>query len=675
MLLKKGFICLLILIGFWANSSFGQGQDCTTLGQTPGTAFPVCGTTVFEQENVPICATNDLFVPGCDDGAAYANKNPFWYRFTCYTSGTLSFVITPKDPADDYDWQLYDVTGLDPNEVFTNHNIIISGNWAGNPGPTGANATGAAFIQCASTYTGTEPRFAKSPNILAGHEYILLVSHYSDSQSGYSLSFAGGTAVITDPTEPHMSKAFSNCDGKTITLRLNKKMRCSSISASGSEFSLVPAAATVISAASVNCSSSFDFDEVVITLSNPLPAGNYQLFINTGSDNNSLLDNCDRNIPPGEDVQFVHTVPLPIPIESIDNPGCAPSSIKLNFVKKINCSTISPDGSNFQINGPTPVTVKSASGLCTGGFSDVIVVTFNSPIYTKGVYTVIPRLSVNGGAVMDECGKIIQPDPVNFTTADTVSAQFHYQNALGCRNDTLTFSHNGAHDVNAWNWLFNNNTTVTTATHTVIWPASSSNSIRLAVSNGVCKDTADLSLVLDNEVKAAFEMPNVMCPEDELQLVNTSGGLVDTWKWTYVVGNSNLKTPDRIKFPATNIETFYTVKLVASNNTFQCSDSISKILKVFDNCFIAVPSAFTPNGDGRNDYLRPNNAIKASNLEFKIYNRWGQLVFQSKSWEDQWDGKLNGITQAAGVYVWFLRYTHADTGKMVFQKGTTTLIR
>ena len=154
--------------------------------------FPFAAPLLLNRITYQFVARNDLFVPGCADGAGYANKNPFWYKFTCYVSGTLAFVITPKDLADDYDWQLYDVTGLDPNQVFTNHNIIVSGNWAGNPGSTGTSASGSDGIQCASSYTGNEPRFAKMPNLIAGHEYILLVSHFTDSQSGYSLTFDRG---------------------------------------------------------------------------------------------------------------------------------------------------------------------------------------------------------------------------------------------------------------------------------------------------------------------------------------------------------------------------------------------------------------------------------------------------------------------------------------------------
>ena len=88
-----------------------------------------------------------------------------------------------------------------------------------------------------------------------------------------------------------------------------------------------------------------------------------------------------------------------------------------------------------------------------------------------------------------------------------------------------------------------------------------------------------------------------------------------------------------------------------------------------------MPSAFTPNGDGKNDYLFPNNALKADNLEFRIYNRMGQLVFQTKDWTRKWDGNINGIHQDTGVYAWLLSFVRHDTGEKVFMKGTTVLIR
>ncbi len=677
-LAKISFVIFTALLVFCSGNAFAQ--PCTTLGQTPSTAFPVCGTTVFTQSNVPICATNDIFVPGCSGGsggASYQNKNPFFYRFTCYVPGKLAFLITPLAANEDYDWQLYDITGRDPNEVFTNNSLVVTGNWAGTYGPTGASSTGFNGIQCASVPADNAPTFALWPDLVAGHEYILMISHFTDSQSGYTLSFAGGTAVITDPKIPGLGTVKPDCDGQTLTLKLNKKVRCPSLTSGGTEFSISPAVTTVVSAVPDSCAFAFDFDEITITLATPLTNGTYDLIINNGSDGNTLIDNCGNVIPAGQRLSFYYAIPQPIFADSVGKPGCAPDSVKVYFPKKITCNTIAPNGSDFSVSGPSPVTVVSAAGNCVNNKTDYIVVKFASPIYVKGTYDLTLKAGDDGTVVIDECGQESPTHIRQFVTADTVNAEFSYTGKFGCQRDTLTFSHNGAHDVNKWTWIFNGATPpITTQTHTIIWPATSNNTISLTVTNGVCSDTASTTVVLDNEVKASFEMDNVICPEDGLVVKNTSTGLIDIWRWNYdILATSGLKDPPPFLFPTLSREAYYTVKLVATNSALNCSDSTRKTLTVLDFCLIEVPTAFTPNNDGLNDYFRPHNALKATNYQFKVYNRWGQLVFQSNNWQEKWDGRINGVLQSTGVYVWMLSYVHRDTKQPVFRKGTVTLIR
>src|ERR1035437_2554869 len=114
------FRIILLFIFFLFLKGNLYSQACTTLGQNPSTAFPVCGGTVFSQNTVPICGIGTIPTPCTGDGVTYQDKNPFWYKFTCYSSGSFSFVITPNDLNDDYDWQLFDVTGHNPNNVYSN---------------------------------------------------------------------------------------------------------------------------------------------------------------------------------------------------------------------------------------------------------------------------------------------------------------------------------------------------------------------------------------------------------------------------------------------------------------------------------------------------------------------------------------------------------------------------
>jgi gliding motility-associated-like protein len=669
--------CALILLPetVWSQT------PCTTLGQTPSTAFPVCGTSTFHQAVVPLCSTNFITVPGCTAGPGdpgYENRNPFFYKFTCYVAGTLGFTVTPLAANEDYDWQLWDITGVDPNTVFTNASLVVTGNWAGTYGPTGASATGVSFIQCGSDPSPPhEPTFAAMPTLIVDHVYLLMISHFTNTQSGYDLSFSGGTAVITDPKEPHLASAVPSCDGSSITVKLNKNMKCSSLTSTGSEFTISPGTHVITSVTTNNCTTGFDFTELTITLQNPLPNNNYTLTINNGTDANTVRDNCDRDIPQGEQVNFIYAIPGPIFADSLGKVGCAPEEVRVYFPKKISCNTIAPDGSDFAVTGPSTVTVASAGGLnCVNGKSDVVVVRFTAPIVVGGNYQLTLKAGTDGTTIIDECGIPAPVHSLPFVTADTVSAEFTYIMNLDCESNTLNFSHNGAHNVNSWDWTFNDLPHVATQTHTIVFPSSSTNNVSLIVTNGTCSDTASETIVMDNEVNADFTMPDIICPEDLLKVENESTGLIDVWQWDFdVISNSNQEDPAPVQFPHTNVETYYNVRLIATNNTLGCSDTMTKNLRVLNNCYIAVPTGFTPNGDGLNDYLYPNNAFKADNLKFSVFNRWGQLVFTTRNWQHKWDGRIKGVLQGSDVFVWYLEYTHRDTGQKVFQKGTTMLIR
>src|SRR5579872_426910 len=115
------------------------GQACTVLGQTPETAFPVCGSNIFTQDSVPICNDGGVPVPGC--GAGYSAINPYWYKFTCFSSGTLGMLISPANQGDDYDWEIFDVTGQPLSAVYTNINLVVADNWSGVYGNTGTSQT------------------------------------------------------------------------------------------------------------------------------------------------------------------------------------------------------------------------------------------------------------------------------------------------------------------------------------------------------------------------------------------------------------------------------------------------------------------------------------------------------------------------------------------------------
>lgn len=105
-----------------------------------------------------------------------------------------------------------------------------------------------------------------------------------------------------------------------------------------------------------------------------------------------------------------------------------------------------------------------------------------------------------------------------------------------------------------------------------------------------------------------------------------------------------------------------------------CKGTDTVTIKVYNGPEIYVPTAFTPNGDGKNDLLRPFPVGIKELRFFRVYNRWAQLVFQTSRLNAGWDGKISGILQPVATYVWVLEGVTKD-GKVISKKGTTTLIR
>lgn len=97
-------------------------------------------------------------------------------------------------------------------------------------------------------------------------------------------------------------------------------------------------------------------------------------------------------------------------------------------------------------------------------------------------------------------------------------------------------------------------------------------------------------------------------------------------------------------------------------------------VQAFNKPDVFVPTAFTPNGDGKNDVLKPIPVQLKMFGSFKVFNRWGAVVFQTRREGEGWDGSLNGKRQPTGTYVWTFEGKDGE-GNNLQLKGISTLIR
>ena len=152
-----------------------------------------------------------------------------------------------------------------------------------------------------------------------------------------------------------------------------------------------------------------------------------------------------------------------------------------------------------------------------------------------------------------------------------------------------------------------------------------------------------------------------------LQL-NATGG--ENYQWFPSAGLNNPLIANPVAMVKDDMQ--YVVKVSTAAGCFATDTINIKVYKVAPGLYI--PNAFTPNGDGLNDIFRPV-AIGMKNINyFKIFNRWGQLIFSTKQIDAGWDGTFKGKQQDAAVFVWIIEGVDYQD-KIIKQKGIVTLIR
>ena len=139
-------------------------------------------------------------------------------------------------------------------------------------------------------------------------------------------------------------------------------------------------------------------------------------------------------------------------------------------------------------------------------------------------------------------------------------------------------------------------------------------------------------------------------------------------------GATHYMWSDNLRVPTREINTPGNFLLRAYND---CSEDLKSFTVRFEECpcDVFIPSAFTPNNDGLNDNFKPITKCAAKNYQFKIFNRYGNMIFTATELNRGWNGKYKNSDQASGVYAWMLQYSNPNNNQLVTKQGTVTLIR
>ncbi|HXS36033.1 MAG TPA: gliding motility-associated C-terminal domain-containing protein [Flavipsychrobacter sp.] len=198
-----------------------------------------------------------------------------------------------------------------------------------------------------------------------------------------------------------------------------------------------------------------------------------------------------------------------------------------------------------------------------------------------------------------------------------------------------------------------------------IYTVTQSGVYAVVVTNGNCHASDSVRITFIN---APQHLGNdtVLCSGQPIQLrlqANVpAGGIVE---WSNGTFDSSLWVQDTGS---------YWIRVTDGPCRF--GDTINISMQICD-CMFNMPSAFSPNNDGKNDLFRPiiQPDCPVTDYLFTIYNRWGQMVWMSRDPKQGWNGTFNGVPQELGTYEYIIQFNAGTKEKKHFQKGDVALVR
>ncbi|MGB3162639.1 MAG: gliding motility-associated C-terminal domain-containing protein [Chitinophagaceae bacterium] len=200
---------------------------------------------------------------------------------------------------------------------------------------------------------------------------------------------------------------------------------------------------------------------------------------------------------------------------------------------------------------------------------------------------------------------------------------------------------------------------------------SSTTTYSVQITDTLCNNVQTLSTtisVLPLPSIRANKSNDIDCTMPQSQLI-ASGGVQYSWTPTGTLSNPN--SGSTIASPA--VTTQYVVTGTDFSGCINYDSVVVNVTNLNKGGYL-MPTGFTPNNDGLNDCYGIKYWGTILDLEFSIYNRWGERIFFTKNPTDCWDGRYKGLPQDAAVFIYMIKARTTCEGS-IFRKGTFTLIR
>jgi gliding motility-associated-like protein len=164
--------------------------------------------------------------------------------------------------------------------------------------------------------------------------------------------------------------------------------------------------------------------------------------------------------------------------------------------------------------------------------------------------------------------------------------------------------------------------------------------------------------------------------ETNIQTSDASTGNISVWDWQSpgAVSINNAGSSALFSYPEGQVGTYPITLTVTTAEG--CSDSITLEIQIVPDIIMYVPNSFTPDDDEHNQTWAINiDGIDFENFQLVVYNRWGELIWESRDASAAWDGTYNGRIVPSGTYIWKLAFKEKDNDGKRFYSGFVNVLR
>lgn len=677
--------------GCWQTSYQGGGADGFVTKFLNGGSYSVqkstyIGTSGYDQVyGIQLYPTNDVYIMGQAIGGlfpvtpgVYSNPNSSQFIMKMdrnLTSDLISTVYGSGDPS---------VSNISPVAflVDTCSNVYVSG-WGGNLGIAGITGGTCAGMP---TTTGNATDGADFYFIVLGPGMTTL--RYADfygrscTNAGYGEHVDGGTSRF-DKNGVIYQAICANCGGAPVP------MGCSG------PFPTQPAGVWGPVDGSPNCNQAalkiaFEIGPVAANVTaGPSTSGCAPLtvnFSNTSNNGLSFVWNFGDGSPVVSSFDATHTFTAAgtytVTLAASNSNACFVTNDTARLLIVVDTNSIKPGFTYTLIDSCGPYnasfantsqlgTTPGASGWTTYNwyFSDGGSFTGNTPpnhsFPGTGTYTVT--------LVMTDTTACNSPDTVQQVlsiTSFNVSAQFTIPDTIciGTPVNPVVTSTNGQ----TYSWTFGDGQSSNAPAPGITYTSTGTYVVTFIVTNPQSCNGADTfthSITVIDAPTADFTFaPVIPVANEPTTYTNLS---VNATKYLWEFGDGNTSADVNPVHQFNNTGTYNTC--LTAYNASNCPAKVCKKVSAEVVPLIGLPTGFSPNGDGENDVLYVRGAA-IKTLDLKIYNRWGQLIFETTSKEKGWDGTYNGEPQPIEAYGYVLVASFID-GSTKTLKGNITLLR